>query len=147
MHGPHLCRGPSNTSREVWSGLLHSHGLLPLGPGAHKTSMHSPPPPGMEPLFPPVLWKSGSPAAIRSQTLWGPLLLLPNPQAGKPDAGLRTITPVGKRLCYNCLWGTHLAGIGFDSMATHSVASPLLLDVGCLSWQVPAFFHRWLLSS
>ena len=33
---PHHCRRPSNTSRQIWSGLLCGHGLFPLGPGTHR---------------------------------------------------------------------------------------------------------------
>ena len=42
-----------------------------------------------------------SPAGLQSQMLWGFLLRMPDPQAGDPDMGLRTLTLVGKPLQYN----------------------------------------------
>ena len=61
-------------------------------------------PPRVESLFPPVLSKSCNqiPLAFRSLLLWEFLLPLPDPQVGKPDVGLRTFTPVGELLWYNC---------------------------------------------
>ena len=61
-------------------------------------------PPRVESLFPPVLSKSYSqiPLSLQSLILWEFLLLLPNPQVGKPDMGLRTFTPVGGLPWYNC---------------------------------------------
>ena len=55
-----------------------------------------------------VLFASSSPVAflwwrptdLRSQVLWGLLLLMPDPQTGKPDVGLRILTPVGEPLWY-----------------------------------------------
>ena len=57
-------------------------------------------PPRLESLFPPVL--QSNPAIIQSLILWEFLLLLPEPQVRKPDVGLRTFTPVGGLLWYNC---------------------------------------------
>ena len=61
-------------------------------------------PPRVESLFPLDLLKSYSqnPASLQSLILWEFLLLLPDPQVGKPDVGLRTFTPVGGLLWYNC---------------------------------------------
>ena len=39
-----------------------------------------------------------SPAGLQNQVLWGHLLLMPDPQTGEPDMGLRTLTPVGEPL-------------------------------------------------
>ena len=38
--------------------------------------------------------------ALQSQILWGLLLPLPDPQAGKPGEGLRTFNPEGELLWY-----------------------------------------------
>ena len=51
----HLCRRPSNASRQVWPILLWGHCFFPMHPGAHKTLCV---PSGVKFLFPPVLWKS-----------------------------------------------------------------------------------------
>ena len=44
-----------------------------------------------------------SPAGLQSQMLWGLLLSVPDPQAGKPDVGFRTLTPGGETLWQNYL--------------------------------------------
>ena len=79
------------------------------------------------------------------------------PQFGKPDVGLRTFTPVGGLLWYNCspvcesliqqLWDLILLWLcpsyclivaSLYGRTTFSfVASPLSLDVGYLFWWVP----------
>ena len=41
-----------------------------------------------------------NPTGLQSQMPWGFLVLLPDPQAGKPDVGLRTFTTVGELLWY-----------------------------------------------
>ena len=95
-----------------------------------------------------------NPTSLQSLILWEFLLLLPDPQVGKPDVGLRTFTPVGGLLWYKCspvcesptqqlrdsilLWlrpSYHLI-----------VASPLCLDVGYRFWWVPVSSCRWLFS-
>ena len=43
-----------------------------------------------------------NPTSLQSLILWEFLLPLPNPQVGKPYVGLRTFTPVGGLLWYNC---------------------------------------------
>ena len=74
--------------------------LLPLGPDVHTTLC--------------VLSKSGvsvspspaevlqsNPPSLQSLILWEFLILLLEPQVGKPDVGLRTFTPMGGLLWYN----------------------------------------------
>ena len=58
-------------------------------------------PPRVESLFPPVLSKSCNQIPLAFH-LWEFLLPLLDPQLGKPDVGLRTFTPVGGLLWYNC---------------------------------------------
>ena len=82
------------------------------------------------------------------------LLTLPDPQVGKPDVGLRTCTPVGGLLWYNCspvcesptqqLWDFILLWLcpSYHLFA----ASPLSLVVGYLFWWVPLSSCRWLFS-
>ena len=50
----------------------------------------------------PVKVLQSNPASFQSLILWQFLLPLPDPQVGKPDMGLRTFTPVGGLLWYNC---------------------------------------------
>lgn len=75
--------------------------LLPFGPGKHeifcvlfKNEVSvSPSPVGLLQL---------SPTDHQSQVLWGHLFLMMDPcQSGKPDIGLRTLTPVGEPLQFN----------------------------------------------
>lgn len=42
-----------------------------------------------------------SPSGLQSQILWGLIFLVPDPWAGEPDVGLRTLTPVGEPLQCN----------------------------------------------
>ena len=51
---------------------------------------------------PPTLAGKSSSVSYRVTHLWEFLLPLPDPQLGKPDVGLRTFTPVGELLWYNC---------------------------------------------
>ena len=46
----------------------------------------------------PVELLHSSPTGLQSQMLWGFLLLMPDPQDGEPNMGLRTLTPVGEPL-------------------------------------------------
>ena len=50
----------------------------------------------------PVKVLQSNPASLQSLVLWEFLFLLPDRQVGKPDVGLRTFTPVGGLLWYNC---------------------------------------------
>ena len=50
----------------------------------------------------PVEVLQSNPASLQSLILWEFLLLLPEPQVGKPDVELRTFTPVGGLLWYKC---------------------------------------------
>ena len=59
--------------------------------------------PRVEFLFPPVLWISCNQtllAELKASLFWG-LFLIPDLQAGEPDMGLRTFTPVGEPQEYN----------------------------------------------
>ena len=107
-------------------------------------------------VFPsPVKVLQSNPASLQSLILCEFLLLLRNPQVGKPDMGLRTFTPVCGLLWYNCspvcesptqrLWGLILLWLcpSYCLIA----ASPLSLDVGYLFWWVPVSSCRWLFSS
>ena len=138
---PHLCRRPSNTSRYVWPSLLWGHYFFPLGPGGHETLCV--PSKSRVSISPgPVEFLQSNPTAFQSQLLWELLLPLPDPQSGKPDMGLRTFTPVGEFLWYNCfpvcglatrrVWDLILLQL---CPSYHLVmASPLSLDVGYLVW-------------
>ena len=42
-----------------------------------------------------------SPTGLQSQMLWGIIFLVQDPQAGEPNVGLRTLTPLGEPLRYN----------------------------------------------
>lgn len=46
----------------------------------------------------PVELLQSSPTVLHSQMLWRLLLLMPDPQAGEPNVGLRTLMPVGQPL-------------------------------------------------
>ena len=81
--------------------LLWGHCFLPLGPGVHGT-LCAPSKIGVSVSPSPVEFLQSNPAGFQSQILWGLLLLLSDSQAGKPDVGLRTFTPVGEHLWYNC---------------------------------------------
>ena len=74
--------------------------LFFLGPGAHET-LCALSKSGVSVSPSPVEFLRSNPAGLQSQMLCGLLLLLPDPQAGEPDVGLRTFTPVGELLWYN----------------------------------------------
>ena len=79
--------------------------------------------------------------SLQSQILWGLFLPLLDPQAGKPEVGLRTFAPVRELLLYNCF---PLCGLPtwrvLDLIllqlrpSYHLVASPLSLDIGYHFW-------------
>ena len=74
---------------------------LPLGPDAHTTlcvSCRS----GVSVSPSPVKVLQSNPTSLQGLILWEFLFLLPDPQVGKPDMGLRTFTPVGWLLWYTC---------------------------------------------
>ena len=114
-------------------------------------------PPSVEFLFPPspVEVLQSNLTGLQSPVLWGFLILLPDPQLGNPHVGLRTFTPVGGLLRYNCspvcvsptqqLWDLILSW--WHPFYRLIAASPLSLDVGYLFWGVPVSSCRWLLSS
>ena len=114
--------------------------LFSLGPGAHET-LCEPSKSGISVSPNPVESLLSNPAGLQSWFLWGLLLLLRDPQAGKPDVGLRIFTPVRELLWYNyfpvCglptrhVWDLILSC--FRPFYCLSVAS-LSLDVGYLFW-------------
>ena len=65
--------------------------LFPLGPGEQKT-LCVPSKSGVSISPIPVEVLQSNPAGLQSWTFWGLLLLLLDPQAGKPNSGLRTFT-------------------------------------------------------
>ena len=74
--------------------------ILPLGPDAH-TTLRVPSKSGVSVSPSPVEILQSNPTSLQSLILWE-FLPLPDPQVGKPDVGLRTFTPVGGLLWYNC---------------------------------------------
>ena len=79
-------------------------------------------PPRVESLFFPVL--HSIPTSLQSQILWGLLLPVLDPQAGKPDWGseLSLTSRTSVIQLFSSLWVTPLAGRGFDYIPK----SPLL---------------------
>ena len=75
--------------------------LLLLGPDVH-TTLCVPFKSGVSVSPSPVKVLQSNPASLQSLILWEFLFLLPDRQVGKPDVGLRTFTPVGGLLWYNC---------------------------------------------
>ena len=59
--------------------------------------------------------------------LWGLIFSVQDPQAGKPDMGLRTLTPVGKPLPYNYspVCGLPTPGVGVHMGLDYMVNPPL----------------------
>ena len=81
--------------------------------------------PRVESLFPSVLWSSFTqPYCLQSQVLWGSLLQIPDPQAGKPDMGLRALTHVGEPVIqlFSNVWVTHSVGMEF----AYTAKAPLI---------------------
>ena len=75
--------------------------LLPPDPDAH-TTLCVPSKSGVSVSPSPVEVLQSNPASLQSLFLWEFLLPLLDPQVGKADLGLRTFTPVGGLLWYNC---------------------------------------------
>ena len=73
--------------------------LLPLGADAH-TTLCVPSKSGVSVSPSPVKVLQSHPTSFQSLILQEFLLLLPDPQVGKPDVGLRTFTPLGGLLWY-----------------------------------------------
>ena len=96
---PCLCRRPFNTSRCVWFSLLWGHCSFPLGSDVH-TTLCVPSKSGVSVSPSPVKVLQWNPASLQSLILWEFLLMLLDPQVGKPDVGLRTLTLVGGLLWY-----------------------------------------------
>ena len=74
--------------------------LLCPGPSAHEISC-APSKSGVSVSPNPVELLHSNPAALQSHMFWGLLLTMPDPQAGEPDLGLRTPTPMREPLWYN----------------------------------------------
>ena len=97
------------------------------------------------------LWSS--PTGLQSQTLWGLLLLLPDPQAEELHLGLRTLIPVGKPLWYNYFpvcglptWGVWDLNLWQLHPSYHlTVASSLCLNAQYLSWEGSSVFLLMIL--
>ena len=79
-----------------------SPGVLPLGPDAH-TTLCVPSKSGVSVSPSPVEVLQSILTRLQSLILYEFLLLLPDPQVGKSDVGVRTFTPVGGLLWYKCL--------------------------------------------
>ena len=75
--------------------------LLPLGPDAH-TTLCVPSKSRVSVSPSPVEVLKSNHTSLQNLILWEFLLLLPDPQVGKPDVGLRTFTPVDGLLWYTC---------------------------------------------
>ena len=151
---PHLCRRPSNTSRYVWFSFLLGHCSFLLGPDAH-TTLCVPSKSGVSVSPSPVKVLQSYPTRLQSLILWEFFLPLLDPQVGKPDVGLRTFTPVGGLLWYNCspvCESTHTV----DMESHFIVIAPLLpshcsfsfvFGSGISFWWVPVSSCQWLFSS
>ena len=115
-------------------------------------------PPRVESLFSPVLWKSCKhiPLTFKVKIPWRFPVLLPDPQAGKPDMGLRTLTTVGKFLRYyrspdcglptRCVWDFIMS---VPLLPSHCSFFVFRLDIlwGIIFWRVPASSCQWLFNS
>ena len=75
--------------------------LFPLGPDVH-TIPCAPSKSGVSVSPSPVEVLQSIPTRLQSLIVYEFLLLLPDPQVGKPDVGLRTFTPVVGLLWYKC---------------------------------------------
>ena len=99
--------------------------LLPPGPDAH-TIPCVPSKSGVSVSPSPVEVLQSIPTRLQSPILYEFLLLLPDPQVGKPDMGLITFTPVGGLLWYKCSpvceSPTHPPVMGYD----FTLIAPLL---------------------
>ena len=96
--------------------------LLPPSPDTHST-LCVPSKGGVSVSPSSVEVLQSSPASLQSLILWEFLFLLPNLQVGKPDVGLRTLTPVGGLLWYNCspVCVIHPVVMGFDFIVIASL--------------------------
>ena len=81
--------------------VLQGHCSFPLGPDTH-TTLCVPSKNGVSVSPSPVEVLQSNLASLHSLILWEFLLLLLDPQVAKPDAGLRSFTPVGGLLWYSC---------------------------------------------
>ena len=144
---PHMSAGDSPTrSGRVWCSVLWGHCSFLLGPEACKILCVSSKSGGsVHPGLVEVL--QSNPADLQSQIpwdTWSLSLSLLDPQAEKPDMGLRTFTRVGALLCYNCSpvcwlpthWVWYLILSWLHSSSHLVVTSSLSLDVEYLFWWV-----------
>ena len=151
---PHLCRRPSNTSRQVLFSLLWGQCSFPCVL-IHRLLCVCPP--RVESLCTPVLLKSCNqiPLAFKVWFSRNSSYCCWTLQVGKPDVEFRTLTPVGGLLWYKCSpvcesptqqsWDLIL--LWLHPSYHLIVASPLSLDVAYLFWWVPVSSCRWLFSS
>ena len=115
--------------------------LLLLGPDVH-TTLCVPSKTGVSVSPSPVEVLQSNLTSLQSLIFLEFLLLLLDPQVGKPELGLRTFPPVGGLLWYKCspvcesptqqLWDLIL--LWLPPSYCLIVASPLSLDVGYLFW-------------
>ena len=139
---PHLCRGPSNASRQVWFSLLWGHCSFPPGSWCAQDFVCALQEWGF--CFPRAC---GNLQSHPSGSIpWGLLVSLADPKGGKPDVGLSTFTTVGEPLWYNCFLDRGLPSwwvwdflLSWLHPSCHLlVASPLSLGLGYLYWWVQA---------
>ena len=99
ISAPHLPRDPLRPAGRCFP-CSYKLPLLPLILKCIRFCVH---PLGRKSLFlsNPVGLLQSTHAGLQSQMLWGLLSLVPDPQAGRPDIGLRTLTPVGESLWCN----------------------------------------------
>ena len=79
-----------------------SPGVTAPSPGSRFAHYFVPSKSGVSVSPSPVEVLQSVPTKLQSLILYEFLLLLPDPQVGKPDVGLRTFTPVGGLLWYKC---------------------------------------------
>ena len=111
--------------------------LLPSGSHAH-TTLCVPSKSGVSVSPSPVEVLQSNLTSLQCLILWEFLLPLLDPQVVKPDVGLRTFTPVGGLLCYNCSpvcaspaqWLWNLILLWLHPSYHLIVTSPLSLVVG-----------------
>ena len=94
----------------------------------------------------PVEILSSSPSSLQSQTPWGFLGLFPDPQAVKPDMGLKYLHNSGRNsfvLLFSSLWVTNPAGMGFDFIVMAPLLSTISLLLPCLWTSMCSHLLSW----
>lgn len=87
--------------------------------------------------FSPLKLQPSASAGLQSQIPWGLLLPFSDPQAGEPEVGLRTATPVGEPQVtvtlrfVGCPPGGHMIWCYYDGVPSYcvTVAAAVCLDV------------------